>query len=264
MHYFLTDIHGASKAYFDIKERMPIKNNDELYILGDIFDGNTDNPKACIDILGDVMAHNNYHLILGDHEYIHIMYEISKEKEEINKVWNSIIKDPDFHGMSLHKYIYNNLSEKERNYYFSFLMQCDLSDCIKIGDRIFYLVHGSPCPCNNENIIEWQSSVCMTPINLATNYQYNIIKDPCGIYPKDGKKEKTYIMCGHIPVQEYQEDKKKAEIIISNHKILLDCGCSADDFNMQQDVNLACMAIDAAGYYVEYYTPLVERKIFHE
>ena len=36
MNYFMTDIHGASKAYFEMIDRLNIKNNDELYILGDI------------------------------------------------------------------------------------------------------------------------------------------------------------------------------------------------------------------------------------
>ena len=46
MNYFMADIHGASKAYFEMIDKLNIKNNDELYILGDIFDGNSQNPKA--------------------------------------------------------------------------------------------------------------------------------------------------------------------------------------------------------------------------
>lgn len=64
-------------------DRLNIKNNDELYILGDIFDGNSQNPKACIDILADIMAHENYHLILGDHEYVHIILIYITERQTI-------------------------------------------------------------------------------------------------------------------------------------------------------------------------------------
>ena len=87
MNYFMTDIHGASKAYFEMIDKLNIKNNDELYILGDIFDGNSQNSKACIDILADIMAHENYHLILGDHEYVHIMDEMSKQEKAVQKIW---------------------------------------------------------------------------------------------------------------------------------------------------------------------------------
>ncbi len=281
MNYFMTDIHGASKAYFEMIDRLNIKNNDELYILGDIFDGNSQNPKACIDILADIMAHENYHLVLGDHEYVHIMYEMSKQEEAVQKIWLEMLMDEDFEGAALHKYIYEKLSEKERNYYFGYLLRCDLTDYVQIGKRIFYLVHGSPQRIKNDNISEWQCDVCMNPINLEKNYQLSILKDP-GLenghpLPKDCNTENTFILCGHIPTTEYKkmvdiekygEDATKnkvyvPEIIVYKHKILLDCGCTADELIKEQpDKNLACLAVDAAGYFVTYYRPDIERKNF--
>lgn len=281
MNYFMTDIHGASKAYFEMKDRLNIKNNDELFILGDIFDGNAENPKACIDILADIMAHENYHLILGDHEYVHIMYEMSKSENAVQKIWEEMLIDPGFEGESLHKYIYDKLSEKEKNYYFSYLLRCDLSDYVQIGKRIFYLVHGSPQRIKNDNISEWQCDVCMNPIELDKNYHMLILKDP-GLQsghplPKDCSIDNTFIICGHIPVQEYKRmidtekygeetvknKKYSSDIIVYKHKILLDCGCTADELKKQNtDKNLACLAIDAAGYYTTYYKQEVERKTF--
>ena len=53
-----------------------------------------------------------------------------------------------------------------------------------------------------------------------------------------------------------EKAKKHQRIILENHKMLINCGCSEDA--LQEGVkdgwapDLACVAIDAAGFFTEY------------
>ena len=38
MYYFMSDIHGNAKAYFALKAKIDLKSNDQLFILGNIFE----------------------------------------------------------------------------------------------------------------------------------------------------------------------------------------------------------------------------------
>ena len=90
-------------------------------------------------------------------------------------------------------------------------------------------------------------------------YYYNILND---------RKNNTDNYKKMVDIEKYGEDATKdkvyvPEIIVYKHKILLDCGCTADELIKEQpDKNLACLAVDAAGYFVTYYRPDIERKNF--
>ena len=53
MYYFMSDIHGNARAYFALKAKIDFNSNDKLYILGNIFDGNSEHPEHCLAILDD-------------------------------------------------------------------------------------------------------------------------------------------------------------------------------------------------------------------
>lgn len=275
MNYFMSDIHGASEAYFSLKDKINFKNNDDLFILGDILDGNKKNPEAGIEILQDIMENDNIHLVLGDHEYAHIMNFISKESDEDMNEWEDYVINSSLKGGPFLEYFYSHLSQKEREKYMSFLVSCEMTGLIKIGKRYFYLVHGSPAVFRNNEICDWQKNVCTTPIVLDYNYSFAIKNDPNIQIPKEMNRLNTFIISGHIPAKYYLENNDilfhkiygnnrqlsnetplTQRIILSNNKMLLDCGCKEDSLGKIKNgwiSTLACVAIDAAGFYTEYY-----------
>lgn len=267
MNYFMSDIHGASNAYFQIKKNIGLKNNDELFILGDIFDGNDNAPEECLKILDDIINSNNIHLLLGDHEYAHVMYFVTRDNEEAVKEWQTYITSPQIKGSPLLHYMYSNITDKERTKYMEYLIQCDLSELIKIGSRYFYLVHGSPCVCKNGNAFQWQKDVSTGIMNIKYNYIMALKSDPGIEIPKEINKNDYYILSGHTPnsyyfeqndslLQKYypqKEEMKNLRIIMENKKFLINC--NNENYHQNTNLwipNLACVAIDAAGFFVEY------------
>lgn len=273
MYYFLSDIHGAAEAYFEMKRRIDFKEKDEMYILGDIFDGNSKEPKACIEILEDIMQNKNIHLLLGDHEYVHIMCYLMEEEEkdnpDIENIWREIVLKEDFQGEPLYHYFREELSAQKQKIFISYLLSCELSDVVSIGSKYIYLIHGAPTVCKENEEMKWQYDVVTEELSLSKNYHYAIKSDPnfSRFVEKYGtlNPSEMIIMTGHVPtpirfemdesLQDiFPQGQKQSKIIYINNRFLLDCGCDGDTLGENQDgwyTALACVGIDAAGFFVE-------------
>lgn len=270
MNYFVSDIHGAAEEYMRLKDKIGLKKNDTLYILGDIFDGNHADPEANLIILRDIMQSDNIQLLLGDHEYAHIMYYLSRNKGSDAIEWENHICSREFQGQKLHKLFQNYLTPREYDRYMGFLLEQPMTNFITIGDKHFYLCHGSPCICMNDPGI-WQCDVVSTPLDLHQDYKAAITTDPdMKEFLKKSSTlnpEKAIIMAGHIPTRYYFEDNetllkacypdtegiKCQKILVTNGKVLLNCGCQASTFGMIQNgwvSDLSCLGVDAAGFFV--------------
>lgn len=66
--YVISDIHGCYDKYIKMLEKINFNNNDDLYILGDIFDRGEEPLK----ILDHIVANKNIYLIKGNHEEMFI------------------------------------------------------------------------------------------------------------------------------------------------------------------------------------------------
>ena len=59
MNYFVSCIYGDYDKYFQIKKKINLKSKDKLWILGDVLDGNDEDPESCIEILNDIIENEN-------------------------------------------------------------------------------------------------------------------------------------------------------------------------------------------------------------
>lgn len=66
MIYVLSDIHGQSRRFHSILSQIDLKDEDTLYILGDVIDRNPDG----IRILREIISHPNMQMLLGNHEHM--------------------------------------------------------------------------------------------------------------------------------------------------------------------------------------------------
>ena len=68
MVYCMSDIHGNYEGYKNLLEKVDFKEEDTLYVLGDVIDRG----KQSIKILQDMMIRPNVVPIIGNHEYMGI------------------------------------------------------------------------------------------------------------------------------------------------------------------------------------------------
>lgn len=69
MIYCMSDIHGDYEKYRRMLETIPLREEDTLYILGDVVDRG---PEP-IAVLLDMMKRPNIRSILGNHEYMAVL-----------------------------------------------------------------------------------------------------------------------------------------------------------------------------------------------
>ena len=92
MTYCVADIHGNYEGYMELLEKINLRDEDTLYVLGDVIDRG----KGGIKILQDMMMRYNVIPILGNHEYmaIHCMKFLCQEitEESIKNIDEQMIR----------------------------------------------------------------------------------------------------------------------------------------------------------------------------
>lgn len=214
MKYVMSDIHGCYDEYIRMLELINFSDEDELYILGDIFDrGNKP-----IQILDYIISHKNIHLIKGNHEkFFEEFYESGDAQlwyyNGGNTTHEGIVHQPYYYyADTLYKYI------KKLPY-------------IKVVDK-FILTHaGVYFPSNYEELtidefIELQEEeFCLWDRSNIGNE----------------KKFKDYtIIVGHSPVQSITNNCDDVKLLHRNGTIYIDCGCVFKRANGK----LACLCLD--------------------
>lgn len=66
MIYVMSDIHGCYEEYLEALRMIDFKDDDQLYVLGDM----VDRGKEPIKLLKDMMSRHNVFPLLGNHEYM--------------------------------------------------------------------------------------------------------------------------------------------------------------------------------------------------
>lgn len=162
MNYFVSCIYGDFDKYQRIKNDLNLKGKDHLWILGDVLDGNDEDPEANLEILNDIMYAPNITLILGDHEYARCMEYSASDNAEIAKSWKEYANALEVSGSAFNEFVSSSFSQDDRDTYFgSFLVgSCELSAVIPIGGRYFYAVHGRPTTFASSILPEWQLATC--------------------------------------------------------------------------------------------------------
>lgn len=266
MYYFMSDIHGNAKAYFALKAKIGFSSEDELFILGNIFDGNSAHPEHCLAILDDIMENDNITLILGDHEYAHVLYHMAYEVE-VKKELEGRIKRLYPNGQPLLNYM-KTLPQEKLDKYISYIVECEMSMLVKMGKRYAYLVYGAPASLDECGGVEnWQEIVTSQRIDMNCNYQEAIASDPNNLQGSDWNYDDTIIICGKAPgkdvtdsipqVKKEQSEGENAayqKVVFYHNKMLLDCGYRGDEtFFTEYLPTLSCAAIEEDGYSVTYY-----------
>lgn len=255
--YVISDIHGAYDAYMTLKAAVNYDSKkDRLYIIGDIFDGNTRYPEDCLKILDDVIRDNSITLLWGNHELAHFEYynACKHGRTDAIKVWNEYLSDPICGGSPLLEYFSRH--KDKWNYYMDYLrLHPCFSELIDAEGEAFLLVHGAPVAVdlasirNTRDIVSYQymclnntptfkedlyaaavSATALSPDMIADG-QILTTNAIIEMFEKYGIKDIKCIV-GHTPTK-YLANKKSdlQKMYHKNDIYCIDCGCRANSLN---------------------------------
>lgn len=207
----MSDIHGMCDKFIQMLELIKFNKDDELYILGDIFDrGNKP-----IDILEHIIAHKNIHLILGNHEDMFL----------------------DWYNYGNYCWISYNGGDTTLNQIQDYQMKSNINYLDAVAQYVSRLPLYKIAEVNNVKYFLVHAEVD-TEIDKEISYQS---KDKL-LWGReelhiDKQFEGYVVIHGHTPVQ-LIEQNNSGTIIKRKHNIYVDCGAC---FN---NGRLGCLRLD--------------------
>lgn len=225
-NYACSDIHGLKERYDHMMEY--IKEEDTLYLLGDVIDRGKDG----IAILLDVMKRKNVVMLLGNHEYMmkqyyDAKYDLIKDpmmKKEVTTRWKMNHSEPT-------RQAFEKLPNTTQEEILKFIAQLPviIAD-LHINDQIYYLVHGCPIQQLHEGTwncqdIEKQGYMIESAVWNRMEGKEKFFNDRC-------------VIVGHTPTLYYQscmpyEIWYRGASCKDTDLINIDCGCAANNAGTQ-------------------------------
>ena len=223
MKYAISDVHGKFDKYESMLKLINFSDEDELFVIGDVIDRGPEG----IKIIRDIMARQNVHMLMGNHEFMAIETLLAEDEEsewENLDLW-------EYNGGAKTLYDLLQLNEEECKNTVEFLANLPSSMDIETNGRKFHLVHGYPADSLKKKV--WTRPELNTP---------NPLQD-------------CTLIIGHTPVilfhgrTEWEMQKyikklhRKNEHFKIEHAdgfIGIDCGCGT----CYPEARLACLRLD--------------------
>ncbi len=232
--YVVSDIHGEYDKFLDILLQINLKDNDTLYILGDV----VDRGPHPIKVIQKLMEMHNAICIAGNHEVMALecldllcrnIDDISIEsldREAVGKLTDWL-----YNGGKTTIDGFKVLPNEKRLDVIDFMKDFEVYEEVEAGGKDFLLVHaglGGFVP--GKDIEEY---------SLDDLIWHRAEYDICYF-------EDKYVVTGHTPTQNIPGNKHPGYIFKQNNHIAIDCGaCFAGG-------RLACIRLDdLAEYYAE-------------
>lgn len=139
MIYVTSDIHGCYNQYLRLIERLNLKEDDRLYILGDI----VDRGDGGIEIIKDVMKRKNVVYLRGNHDYYALIFlqrfalQDPGADDRLKEGFRLWLED----GGAQTFYAFSKLDDNEKRSVLSFLDSLPFYKTICINGQRFLLSH---------------------------------------------------------------------------------------------------------------------------
>ena len=173
--YVMSDIHGHFDEFLSMLNLIEFKENDTLYILGDIIDRGT---KSLL-LFDYIVSHKNIHLLKGNHEKLFEEYYETNN----NSLWFENGGNSTFSELKL----------KDKEYIDNMYKYIKNTPTIKLVDN-FLLVHAELFypenykELNIDELLENEHSPTCRSGGVFTLNRNGLIYIDCGVYRKsDGK-----------------------------------------------------------------------------
>ena len=179
MIYVMSDIHGCYEEYLEALRIIDFKDDDQLYVLGDM----VDRGKEPIKLLMDMMSRHNVFPLLGNHEYmaLSVLRKLCVEITEDNV--DNHLNEEDI--MSYMNWMENGgnttieqfkkLSKEEQEDILEYLEECMLIEEVEVNQNTYVLVHAGLVPFDEKkDIFDYQLNEL---IFQSPNYEKQYFKD---------------------------------------------------------------------------------------
>lgn len=207
--YVMSDIHGCYSEFMEMLNKINFSDDDELYILGDIFDRG---PQP-LKVFDYILERKNIVMLKGNHEKM--FQDAIENKDYILWYFNG--------GYVTHSQLQERGKEEIEKVY-NYVKNLPL---IKVVDK-FILVHaGFESYDDNVELEEFLTQSENTCVWSRANIG-------------NEKKYRDYtVICGHTPVQNIEEGCNR--ILKRYGTIYIDCGCC---FGENVNGQLSCLRLD--------------------
>ncbi len=213
MTYCMSDIHGDYEMYRRMLEKIRLRDEDALYILGDVVDRG---PEP-IAVLQDMMARPNVRPLLGNHEYMaarclrfltkqiteESVAELSADRLMDLFHWQNEGGAPTIEG-------FRRLDPEGRQAVLEYLMEFELYEELEAGGEKYVLVHAGPDHFSADRPL-WDYEIHEL---IWTRLDYS------KVYYHD-----RFLVTGHTPVAAIPGNEHPDAIFRANRHIAIDCGC---------------------------------------
>lgn len=228
MIYVCSDIHGHYSRYAALLERIGLRPDDTLYILGDVIDRGPDGVK----ILQDMMGRPNVAPILGNHEFTAavclpwLLEEITDQSlAELNETRLAALQEWLANGGGPTLRALRGLAGEERQEILDYLREMELYAQVEAGGRAFLLVHAGLDHFHPDKPLE--------DYELG-DFLFCRPRPDRAFYPDQ------YLVYGHTPTRLLRErlgEPRSDAILRRGMQIAVDCGCGFDG-------QLGCLCLD--------------------
>ncbi len=236
MIYIMSDTHGQSDRYKTMLEKIDLKEDDRLYVLGDVIDRGP----GSLDILFDIMKRDNVEMFLGNHEHMMLTYLEGSDRQS----W--------FFGVNGGRVTYESfmsLEDEDRGKILDYLYdKTTLKKDLLLGNKRFVLSHTSALNDGVDRYTREYKKDLMQIQDLVWNMSS---QNTAAIRYFDPCEKKTFFISGHIITRRLcGEDRIYIEEYENNCCwIDIDCGCAMGEGYGY----LACLCIDEDGEFKDVY-----------
>lgn len=212
--YVMSDLHGNFCAYQKMLEKIELKSEDKLYILGDILDRGP-NP---IKIILDLMNRPNVEILAGNHcvmacECFEILLqEITEESLlQMDETAMDQLLGWQLNGGASTINELRQYDKETQKQVLRFIQNFSLYDEIEVSGKTYVLVHAGLGNFAQDKEL-WEYELDELVWERA---------DYGRVYYED-----KYVITGHTPTMGITENPRPGYIYQANQHIAIDCGCN--------------------------------------
>ena len=207
MIYVCSDIHGYYDSFLEFIHYVNFKQEDTLYIIGDVLDRGS----MSIPLIRDIMQRDNVVLLKGNHEAMllpildDLTYKTKEEQEEI--IQDELAIEQIGQEDTLRDFC--KLNTEEQNEIISFINQLPIYEELEVNGINYILVHAGLPDFEDAPIEYYEESDLLFGTH---DFEINHYDD------------NTKIVVGHVPTK-FIRGAEPHKIYHINDTIAIDCGC---------------------------------------
>lgn len=225
MKYVMSDVHGDFKNFYQMLVKINFSVEDELYILGDIFDKGKEN----LCLYSFIRDTDNIFLIKGNHEYLCERYLNQQISEDFWEVCGGLYTRQEV----------DRSTEEEKERLYRFLRDLPVYLMIQVNGAEYFLTHSG---YHADNYVRSETGVIDIRASVEKaagwNMEEYLFSDDIHYIPSRVQFDKRIIV-GHYPTLLIQEHHR-AQIYYGKNYIDIDTGNEC----REKGGRLSCLRLD--------------------